>query len=326
MITKIFVQNSILKNIILFVLVGFCNSNYAQQDAQFSMPYYNQMFFNPATTGFRGCVSASINARAQWIGLKGAPVSWSFGIDIPFIFGKTRQNCIGFGVSGNGDYSGFSQSNGLKFSLSYRRMKLGPGDLSIGIDLGLATKAIVNAVWITPTGLPDPGLPPSNAAADAIDMGAGIYYAGDNFYAGISTTHLNTAKFSTLNTRFVHHMYFNGGGFIPIGVNKNWRLNPNGIIRTDFATMNFDIGLNALCYIKENNGIIFGTAYRFIDAVCFNIGYAHKIKKGTKGMFMISYNIDLVTSRLSIAGPTSHELVLRFCFPSKDSKLQRIFF
>ena len=309
----------------LFIII-LSGPAYAQQDPQFSMPYFNQLFFNPATTGSRNCISATVAGRAQWVGLKGAPITWTFGLDMPFAFGKTRQNAIGFGIVGYGDYIGFSNNGGLKFALNYKRCKLGPGDLAIGIDMGLATRRFNNAVWITPSGLPDSTLPDPNAAGEAFDMGIGIYYAGDNFYGGISCTHLNGGVIPALNYRFARNMYFNGGGFIPVGTNKNWRLNPNAIIRTDFATMNFDIGLNALCYINENKGIIFGASYRFIDAVGLNIGYAARLKQGTKGMFMIAYNMDLVTSRLNTVGSTSHELVLRFCFPGKDVKFQRIFY
>src|SRR5688572_1613387 len=95
------------KTILIFLfLIGF-GGLYAQQDPQYTGYYYNQLAFNPATAGTRGCISTSLQGRFQWVGLSGAPISWSFGLDVPFKFGKTEQNCIGFGVAGYGDYIGY---------------------------------------------------------------------------------------------------------------------------------------------------------------------------------------------------------------------------
>lgn len=321
-------KQRIVRQLLFFVCsLGAFNSLSAQQDPQFTMPYYDQVFFNPAAVGTRNCITSTLRGRFQWNGLKGAPITWTFSLDMPFAFGKTKQNVIGFGIIGYGNYIGFANDGGLKFALNYRRCKLGPGDLSIGLDMGIATKRLNNAMWITPPGPPDPSLPDSNAAGEAFDMGIGIYYSGDNFYGGISCTHINASRVPELSFRFARHMYFNGGGFIALGAKKNWRLNPHGIIRTDFATANFDVGLNSICYIKEKHGIIFGATYRFIDAVGFNVGYAYQYSKRDKrGMFMFGYNYDLSTSKLNSFNSGSHEFVLRFCFPAKDVKLQRAFF
>jgi type IX secretion system PorP/SprF family membrane protein len=298
----------------------------AQQDPQLTLSYTNQMFFNPAAIGSRNCISAAMHGRFQSIGLNGAPFTWIFTMDVPFVFGKTKQNIIGFGITCYGDYIGYRNDGGLKFAFNYRRCKVGPGDLALGIDLGLATKKISNANWIAPSSIPEPGLPDSNASGDAFDLGLGVNYSSDNFYAGISFLHLNGAEIPQLSFRFARHMYFNGGGFIPVGVKKNWRFNPHGIIRTDFATANFDVGINSLCFVKENQGIIFGITYRYIDAVAFNVGYAIGFKKTTKGILMLGYNYDLNTSRLDKFNSGSHEFVLRYCFPGKDVKLQKVFF
>jgi type IX secretion system PorP/SprF family membrane protein len=316
-----------MKKYILCLIFICCCKIFAQQDPQFTLSYTNQLFFNPATIGTRNCIGATLQGRLQWNGLKGAPISWGFGLDMPFMFGKTKQNVIGFGMLGYGNYIGYSIDGGLKFSLNYRRCRVGPGDLSLGIDMGIASKRIANPVWVTPNGQPDSSLPNPNTAGDAFDMGIGAYYSGDNFYAGVSCLHINAASIPALSFRFARHMYFNGGGFIPLGAKKNWRLNPHAIVRTDFATANFDVGLNALCFVHENHAIIFGSTYRFIDAVAFNIGYAYKYTQRNKtGMFMIAYNYDINTSRLHSFNSGSNELVLRFFFPAKDVKFQRVFF
>jgi type IX secretion system PorP/SprF family membrane protein len=293
----------------------------AQQDPFYSMSYYNQLSFNPASAGTKNGIMVAMNGRFQWLGVNGAPIGWTFGLDIPFIFGKTKQNCIGFGLLGMGDYVGISQSGAMKFAFNYRRIRLGPGDLSVGLDIGLATRVVSRTNWIPPMDTADPLTPGERIGTDVFDMGVGVHYSSDDFYVGVSATHINRGDLMGIN-----HMYVNGGGFIPLGVNSKWKLNPNAVVQTDFASVYFDAGVNALCFINQDHGIIFGTSYRFIDAVGVNIGYAHQLKQGAKGIFMIGYNMDLATSRINGPGATSHELVVRFCFPSKQVKFQRIFF
>lgn len=315
-----------MKKLLICLILISCSGLFAQQDPQYTMSYTNQMFFNPANIGYRNCIGTTVQGRFQNAGANG-PIAWNFGLDIPFFFGKTKANCIGFGMIGYGDYITYTTNGGLRFGANYRRNNLGPGDLSFGIDMGLASKRYTNAVWNNP--LPDSTLPDPNAAGETFDMGLGLYYAGDNFYSGISCTHINSGRISQTKTNLTPQLYVNGGGFIPLGAKQNWKLNLNGIFKTDFKAINFSAGLNALCFIKENHAIMFGANYRFVDAVGFNVGYGFSFKRGTSGrvgMFMVGYSYDITISRLSSAGFTSHELVLRFFFPGKDVKLQRAFF
>lgn len=318
-----------MKKYLIIVLFITGSNLLAQQDPQFAMSYANQMFFNPANIGYRNCIGATVQGRFQWVGVTGAPIAWNFGLDAPFFFGKTKQNSIGFGMLGMGNYESFTTNGALRFGLNYRRLNLGPGDLSFGIDMGIATKRFNNAPWLPPSDTTDPAIPDPNAAGETFDMGLGVYYAGDNFYVGLSCTHLNGGRIAQTKTSMRQHLYVNGGGFIPLGAKQKWKLNPNTNIRTDFSTMTFDVGLNALCFVNENHAILFGGNYRFIDAVGVNIGYGFTYKKGKlgkTGMFVIAYNCDLTMSRLSLVGPTSHEMVIRFFFPGKNVKLQRAFF
>src|SRR5690348_15217891 len=103
-----------LKPIKLFlILLFFSGACFAQQDPQFGMSYANQMFFNPANIGYRNCIGMTTQGRFQWVGLSGAPTSWNMALDMPFFFGKTKMNCIGFGMVGFGDYRTYNTNGGL---------------------------------------------------------------------------------------------------------------------------------------------------------------------------------------------------------------------
>ena len=95
------------------------------------------MVFNPAFAGSSGGICATGLVRQQWIGFKDpdgsktAPVLYSLTVDSPvkFLHG-------GVGGSIYQDQLGFFKDIALKLGYAYR-MDLGPGDFSIGLELGL---------------------------------------------------------------------------------------------------------------------------------------------------------------------------------------------
>jgi type IX secretion system PorP/SprF family membrane protein len=307
----------------LFGLLAFTaiyNSASAQQDPQYTMFYFNKMLYNPAYAGAKDGICGTILGRFQWNGLQGAPNTWLVTADIPIKL--SEKNFLGVGLTGYGDYIGYQQDHGLKVALAYRRKDVGPGHLAIGLDLGFSNKTLNNSNWVCPNGGSaslDPNIPIGNNNSFGFDLNAGIYYHNTKFYAGVSVLHLTGSDFTNLNIRQARHMYFTGGYTLPIG-NGGWSLNPNAIIRTDFATANFDINLNALYDINGKNGIFFGATYRYIDAIGINVGYNGTFMNGNMGM-LFGYNYDINTSRLNSFNSGSHEIILRFCFKTERERI-----
>lgn len=292
----------------------------AQQDPQFTMFYFNKMLYNPAYAGAKDAICGTVLGRSQWNGLPGAPNTWVFTGDMPIdLPGANNKNQLGIGLTTYGDYIGFQQDHGLKIALAYRRRDVGPGHLAVGVDLGFANKNLIAPTWVCPNGLPsamDPNIPvPTGNSSFGFDLNLGAYYHNTNFYVGVSLLHLTASDFAALNIRQARHMYFTGGYTLPIGGKGSaWKLNPNAIVRTDFATANFDVNLNAIYDINGTHGIFFGATYRFIDAIGINVGY-----NGTYGAkrnigLLFGYNYDINTSRLNSFNSGTHEIILRFCF------------
>lgn len=306
----------IILNLILpLALTGFSMGLYAQQDPQNTMFYFNKMFFNPAFAGSNNALSATLQGRIQWNGLPGAPITWVAAVDVPIVVGKNPKNQIGIGITGYGHYIGFSQDHGVKVATNYRRQLGTRGFLAFGMDIGFVNKAFINPVWVFPD-TTEPGIPTGSVNQYGFDMGAGVSYQSKRFYIGTSLLHLTASDFPDLNMRQARHMYFNTGYCFLLGKTERWKLNPNVIVRTDFATANFDINLNTIFDINEVHGIMFGCTYRFIDAVCFNVGYKVNFQKNRMGL-MLAYNYDINTSRLNTFNSGSHEIVLRYCFNSQ---------
>ena len=118
----------------IIVLAGIFSGLRAQQDPQYTMFYFNKMLYNPAYAGAKDGICGTLLGRFQWNGLPGAPNTWLFTADMPFDLTSDGRNQIGIGITGYGDYIGFSQDHGLKIAACYRRRDLGPGHLAVGLD------------------------------------------------------------------------------------------------------------------------------------------------------------------------------------------------
>lgn len=311
-----------MKKLFLGFMAVLClyGSLSAQQDPQYTMFYFNKMLYNPAYAGAKDAICGTVLGRFQWNGLPGAPNTWLATVDMPFnLDGPTGKNRLGIGLTTYGDYIGYQQDHGLKVAATYRRMDVGPGHLAIGFDIGFANKNIINPSWVYPNSFEPLPVGATNSSF-GFDINVGAYYHNTNFYVGVSALHLAASDFSNLNIRQARHMYFTGGYTFPI--TGSWRLNPNAIIRTDFATANFDVNMNALYDINGTHGIFFGATYRYIDAVGINIGYNGKY--GPVGV-LVGYNYDINTSRLNSFHTGSHEIILRICYKRPERPIYKVY-
>ena len=59
--------------------------SFAQQDPQFSQNMFIKLPFNPGYAGTTGALCATAVYRNQWVGFNGAPKTFFFCIDKPFI-------------------------------------------------------------------------------------------------------------------------------------------------------------------------------------------------------------------------------------------------
>jgi len=76
-----------LKNKLAAVLlIGALSVSYqtfAQQEAMFSQYMFNILAINPAYAGSRDVLSLTTLGRYQWVGVEGAPKTFTFSIDSP---------------------------------------------------------------------------------------------------------------------------------------------------------------------------------------------------------------------------------------------------
>ncbi len=183
--------------LVSFLLIGISiHSLVAQQDAQYTQYMFNTLTVNPAYAGSRGQLSFAGLYRSQWIGLDGAPETFTVNLHSPI-----RNSRLGYGVSLVNDNigDGVVQETYLDAVLSYTI------DVSLDAKLSFGLKAGGNMLSLDFNGLRN--FDQEVVQQDNIDnnfspnFGLGIYYHTDKFYAGVSAPNvLETEYFDNSNS------------------------------------------------------------------------------------------------------------------------------
>ncbi len=292
----------------------------AQQDPHYSNFMHNKLAFNPGFAGNGDKFCATLLHRSQWVGFGGgqegdvprgaAPTNLVGSFNAPI------SKRIGLGVHILRDELGFALATTPTLSLSYKHPFQNEDVLAIGVSAGLMQKSL-DGTKLKPLEDGDAKIPNVSVSGTTMDFGAGIYYTRpslsifDNFYAGISATHLNQGKVTyewNGNSRtddLKMHYYFIAGA--EYALNSDFKLQPNLIVKKDPAKIQTDIN----CFLIWNEKLRGGLTWRPMDAAVVLLGYS------IRDNFYLGYSYDLTTSRILKYSSGSHEIVLRYCFGIK---------
>ena len=288
---------------------------YAQQDPQFSLNMFNHMAVNPGYAGSLGMLSAAVLNRQQWMGFEGNPKTTMASVHMPV---KPFGFPSGVGLTFMDDQLGFEKNMTINLNYAYR-MELGEGSLGIGISAGLLSKAL-DGKWTIPDSemhIPatqDPAIPDGTEAGMGFDMGLGLFYHTENFYSGLSATHLfqPTVDYGlSAKVDMKRHYYLSAGYNIQLS-NPLLELEPSLFAKFDGATFQLDVNARVI-YNKRFWG---GVSYRLGDAVVvmgglelsngLRLGVAYDFTTSAIGAysygsveFMLSYSLEVGGDKLS---------------------------
>ncbi len=300
-----------MKKILTFLLLIAGLNSLAQQDALYSQYMFNMLVINPAYSGSRDVLSATLDDRYQWVGFPGAPQTLTFAAHTPL-----RNEKLALGMYIYSDKQGPLHDDGLDLNYAYRILFGENKRLAFGIDLGLHKMHID---WDKTNPYSDNDI----AFADRIegkikpDANLGIYFYSDNYYIGISSKHLfeNTMTVGDISgsytfTTLARHFYLMGGYAFPV---NTWLvLKPSVLMKyTAVAPMNIDFTASALfgnifwlgiSYRTQRNAIVFLAE--------FNIGQHLRL----------GYSYDTYISKFAGQSQGSHEFMLNYEFNIYQSK------
>jgi type IX secretion system PorP/SprF family membrane protein len=286
--------------IVLLVLFCFGSSVVrAQQDPQITHNMFNKFMYNPAVAGAYPEMHATLLHRNQWVGIDGAPTTSN--LNAHAYVGQVRG---GLGVNVINDRAGMFSAKTVSMSYAYQ---LGLGSnhqLGMGLSFGLMQYGY-DGTWVTPDQTSDAYLPPSNSSKSVPDFGLGFYLTSENYYVGLSATHLipQEVDFNGIATYNQARHYYMLAGY-DYDITEDFSLRANIFSKTDGVSLQTDINVNT--FYKEDYWT--GLSFRYEDALCFLVGFQ------VADNLSLAYAFDLVTSKLSNQANGSHEVFLRYSF------------
>jgi type IX secretion system PorP/SprF family membrane protein len=289
-----------------FLFAGFVAT--AQQDAQFTQNMFNKLSVNPGSAGHNGGICATLLTRSQWMGFDGRPQTHLFS-------GDARFSKHGVGLTIFQDKLGIESSLIAKGAYSYH-LNLGPGELGIGLEVGMVNKSFGDEFVAIDNPIDDPSIPNAQTSAITFDAGLGIYYQiKDKMYVGISTLHLPQSELTdvaddggegALSYASSRHYYIMAGYDWDVsGGAQKWVIKPSILAKTDAASTQLDVSALAV----YNKLVWGGVSYRVQDAVAVLAGVNIPQVPGLK----LGVSYDVTTSAVGDHSSGSLEFMIKYC-------------
>jgi len=305
---------------------------YAQQEAMFSQYMFNTMAINPAYAGSRDVLSLTALGRYQWIGVPGAPTTYTFSLDMPISNEK-----MGLGLQASYDGIGLAKNTGIYLTYSYR-VKVGPrSTLAFGVQGGA-----MNIRWAL-SDAQNVGSDPIFSGTNDVNVilpnvGGGIYLSNDKGYIGISCPQIlqnniinyNLGDGDKTSTSRTRRHYFAMMGFV-IG-KGSFKVKPSTMVRyTQGTPLGFDGNINF--WIKDK--ISFGVSGRISQFQNFSQEDGFNAAVGMLELQLtpqlkLGYAYDFTTNKLNdpskkgfdrVTGIPTHEAMIRYEFGYAKNKI-----
>jgi len=299
--------------ILLVVLGSF--TGHAQQDPQYTQYMYNTQVINPAYAGNRDALSFGLLYRTQWVGLDGAPKTGTFTVNSPI---GSLDN-MGLGLSVVTEELGPASESNITVDYAYAISLSDQAELSFGLKAGIDILDVdftkLNIFDIT-----DPRFQNNIDNRVQPQIGAGVYYNTDRFYAGLSVPNFLTTRHfdegsienvekETIAAERLH--YFLIAGYV-FDLSDNVKFKPATLVKAvSGSPLQWDVSANFMLYEKFTAGL----AYRWDAAVSALVGF-----QATDGIFL-GFGYDYQTTDLEQYSDGSYEFFIRFDIFNKPEKL-----
>jgi len=281
---------------------------FAQQDALFTQYMFNNLYMTPAFAGVDGVTRFSAIHRSQWIGYQssfgdgGAPTTTMVSFNTPIY--KLRS---GAGVYVLRDQLG--PQNNLEAQVSYAyHLGIKETKLSFGVKVGIYSQTI-NGKYYRYIQEGDPLIVDGKESQIRPDIGLGIFYRTEKYYAGVGFNHLLRSKFDfgadSVRGALANHINFTGGYFYEVSFDLKVQFSTN--VRTDLNKTQFDVA--GIAYIKDT--MWGGLAFRQSEAASLLLGYSLLKDKSLK----LGTAIDFIVKDRAAKENFSLEVMLSYDLP-----------
>ena len=305
-------KNTFLTILILITLGVFSTKVQAQQDAQYTQYMYNPISINPAYAGTRDVFSFLGLYRTQWVGLDGAPETFTLSGHTPV------GNNVGLGMNVTQDKIFITNETYVDIDFSYKINLSDQAKLALGFKAGGHFLNIDSS----PTNAFNVGDADTEINIDnkfSPQFGVGAYYYTDSFYLGLSVPNMletqhfdenaaNNNSFATAREKV--NFYLMAGKTFDL--NADLKFKPSTLLKmVDGAPIQVDLSANFL--IKEK--LTLGAAYRWSAALSGMIGYQ------LSDQLMLGFAYDRETTELRQYNDGSFEFFLRFELFKRNNRM-----
>lgn len=290
-----------MKRLFLLVFILFTlYESYAQQEAQYTQYMYNMNIINPAYAGSKeNTISIGLMSRAQWLNIPGAPKTATLSVHKPF------KNGLGAGISVISDAIGPINEQYAFADISYT-IPVGYYEyLSFGLKAGMT---LMDAKLIdVETFLPNDDNFSQNIHSFKPNIGFGLFFHSDNYYAGLSMPNLLKTEYlkeeggvyTSINRS--NHIYLTGGYVYDI--NYYLKFKPHMMIKAAIGSpLSVDFSANFL-YNERFEG---GLSYRWNDSISGLVNFQ------ITDFLKVGYAYDYTVSDLRKYNTGTHELFIQF--------------
>ncbi|MFN2431027.1 MAG: type IX secretion system membrane protein PorP/SprF [Cryomorphaceae bacterium] len=312
----------------LVALMGVVNGY--GQDMQFSQPYSNPLYLNPAFSGGSETTRAVLNYRKQWPGIKNEYNAFAASTDF-----YIKEVNGGIGVSVMKDIAGINRLSNTIASLYYaQHIRISrKSNLALGVKGSFGQRAFDDSNLLfadqvireSPTSLAQIGMVPTS---NYYDFSAGILYYSSKVWLGASLHRINEPNQSLLGGVDVipRKLSIHGGAVVPIEAfekslgEKKLRVAFNYKQQGEWNQL--DLG----GYFQYRN-INFGLWYRGIPMKPYKPGYANNesmvflVGYEVAKSYSVGYSYDLSINKLFGYSGGAHEISLILeCFKKKKKR------
>lgn len=298
----------------------------AQQLPLFSQYLFNGFIVNPAYAGLDGLSTVNAISRDQWAGLPYSPKTQIISFQTRLVghsfihrsasvrrrmMTQSSNGRVGIGGYIYNDRTGLINRTGAQFTYAYH-IKMDQNVLSMALNGSISEFSIDRDKIKLETS--DKLIDTHALNMFLPDMGFGVVYSNDTWYAGLSADQLFQAYLklgSSVDKEYRLYSQFNLTGGYRYDIDEETALEPSILVKTTFRTTQMDISAK-VHFITDYWA---GLSYRTGSALIFIAGAV--IDPITVG---ISYDYNLSSIRYSNYG--SFELMAAYKFGNTPNRLR----
>lgn len=287
-------MNKIATTLIAAVVITTVNAQQLTYNSQYMLNHY---LLNPAAAGSLNHMPIATSFRQQWAGFDGAPTT-----QVLSAHANIADN-MGVGGMVFNDVAGPLRNVGFQGTYAYQ-LEFDDSKLAFGLSLMLNQYYLDGSDFVLNDNV-DQVLNGAQLKSFNPDAHFGVYYFGENYFAGLAAPNLLEWKFQFGDdigdeNRQVRHYYLQGGYMFDTG--SDIIIEPSALIKyTLNAPITFDF--NTRVIYKEN--LWAGLSYRYNESVVAMVGIQ-------RDQFRLGYSYDYITNNLKNYSRGTHEIYLEY--------------